>query len=261
MWFAFAIGAVFIVAIVVTILFFTGNLPNTDPWVKKQIDVDSLSLDDLSSSCPKMEKIREKFGDLAKTKKFDQLFSESERLKLESIYRACKDFKIIESTVDTLSLDDLDESCRKFKQLRANYDESLFSERARRRFGDIGSACDGKIIEQIDVDSLSLDDLSSSCPKMEKITEKFGEPSKYMQLFSDFERRKLVSIYRGCQAVKNIESTVDSFSLDNLDESCRKIGELRARYGEPSTNTQLFSESVRRKLESITSACVQKKSA
>ena len=112
--------------------------------------------------------------------------------------------------------------------------------------------------KQVDVDSLSLDDLSSSCPRMEKITEKLGEPSKYMQLFSDFERRKLESIYRGCQAVKNIESTVDSFSLDNLDESCRKIGEMRMRYGEPSTNTQLFSESVRRRIEDITSACVRK---
>jgi len=146
MWFAFAIGAVFIVAIVVTILFFTGNLPNTDPWVKKQIDVDSLSLDDLSSSCPKMEKIREKFGDLAKTKKFDQLFSESERLKLEYIHRGCQAVKNIESTVGSLSLDDLDESCRKIEELRASYGEpstntQLFSESVRRRIEDITSAC------------------------------------------------------------------------------------------------------------------------
>jgi hypothetical protein len=112
--------------------------------------------------------------------------------------------------------------------------------------------------KQVGVDSLSLDDLSSSCPRMERITEKLGEPSKYMQLFSEPEVRKLESIHRGCQAVKNIESTVGSLSLDDLDESCRKIGELRARYGEPSTNTQLFSESVRRRIEDITSACVRK---
>ena len=144
MWALLFVGAV----IVIIILYFTGNLPNTAPWVKKQIDVDSLSLDDLSSSCPRMERIREKFDKLSFSQQ--RLFSETEGRKMEAVYRACQDVKNIESVVDNLSLDDLD----------------------------------------------------SSCPKMEKITEKLGEPSKYMQLFSESERLKLESIHRACQDVK-----------------------------------------------------------
>ena len=86
----FLAGAVIIAAIVIIILYFTGNLPNTPPWVIKQVDVDSLSLDDLNSSCPKMEKITEKLGEPSK---YRELFSESEREKLEAIRRACQDVK------------------------------------------------------------------------------------------------------------------------------------------------------------------------
>ena len=83
MWAVLFVG---VVIIVVTILFFTGNIPNTPPWVKKQVDVDNLSLDDLTSSCPKMERITEKLGEPIK---YRQLFSESEGQKLDNIYRAC----------------------------------------------------------------------------------------------------------------------------------------------------------------------------
>ena len=118
-----------------------GFVPGTGRYIKKKYDMDKFSFDDLEGSCKMFDDSgvqMENYFTFGGMKQFRDLFSESEREKMENFYDLCTqiddgkliefdDFKSEVNGYDTLGCDDLKEGLSKYQTKAIIYDEKIIS--------------------------------------------------------------------------------------------------------------------------------------